>query len=93
MLATLMLVLVMLVPMVMLVLVIINNTNDASLLACIQTARLKLSGVWVSRKTMTNKAGLAKSNAEPDYYDMVTLMRMNVYEKKKYGSRKSRRRL
>ena len=47
----------------------------------------------VSRKTMMNKAGLAKSNAEPDYYDMVTLMRMNVYEKKKYRSRKSRRRL
>ena len=47
----------------------------------------------VSRKTMMNKAGLAKSNAEPDYYDMVTLMRMNVYEKKKSRSRKSRRRL
>ena len=47
----------------------------------------------VSRKTMTNKAGLAKSNGEPDYYNMVTLMRMNVYEKKKSSSRKSRRRM
>ena len=32
-------------------------------------------------------------NAEPDYYDMVTLMRMNVYERKKCRSRRSRRRL